>query len=35
MLAEKDIQPMAPWDMELPKFITDPRYLGQYGAVPV
>ncbi|KAM0787358.1 hypothetical protein ACM66B_003444 [Microbotryomycetes sp. NB124-2] len=27
MLAEKDIDPMAPWDMELPKFINDPRYL--------
>ena len=26
MLAEKDIQPMAPWDMELPKFVNDPRY---------
>ncbi|KAK4055973.1 hypothetical protein OIO90_002966 [Microbotryomycetes sp. JL221] len=27
MLSEKDIDPMAPWDMELPKFINDPRYL--------
>ena len=26
MLAEKDINPMRPWDMELPKFIGDPRY---------
>ncbi|KAM0752098.1 hypothetical protein T439DRAFT_379217 [Meredithblackwellia eburnea MCA 4105] len=26
MLSEKDIQPMAPWDMELPKFVNDPRY---------
>lgn len=26
MLAEKDINPMKPWDMELPKFISDPRY---------
>ena len=28
MLAEKDINPMKPWDMELPKFIGDPRYKG-------
>lgn len=26
MLAEKDINPMKPWDMELPKFINDSRY---------
>ncbi|SCZ93800.1 BZ3500_MvSof-1268-A1-R1_Chr6-3g08893 [Microbotryum saponariae] len=26
MLGEKEINPMAPWDMELPKFINDPRY---------
>lgn len=26
MLSEKEIQPMAPWDMELPKFVNDPRY---------
>jgi len=26
MLSEKNIQPMAPWDMELPKFVNDPRY---------
>ena len=28
MLAEKDINPMRPWDMELPKFINDTRYKG-------
>lgn len=28
MLSEKDINPMRPWDMELPKFINDPRYRG-------
>ncbi|KAG0148938.1 hypothetical protein CROQUDRAFT_654300 [Cronartium quercuum f. sp. fusiforme G11] len=27
MLLEKSIDPMAPWDNELPKFVTDPRYL--------
>lgn len=27
MLAEKNINAMAPWDMELPKFVADPRYL--------
>ncbi|KEI41785.1 uncharacterized protein L969DRAFT_93002 [Mixia osmundae IAM 14324] len=26
MLAETDISPLAPWDMELPKFVNDPRY---------
>ncbi|KAK4702407.1 transcription elongation regulator 1, partial [Phenoliferia sp. Uapishka_3] len=26
MLGEKDISPMAPWDMELPKLINDSRY---------
>lgn len=26
MLEEKDINPMRPWDMELPKFINDSRY---------
>lgn len=26
MLSEKDIDPMAPWDNELPKFVHDPRY---------
>lgn len=29
MLGEKDINPMAPWEMELPKFIADPRYSGK------
>lgn len=29
LLAERDINPMAPWDMELPKFIHDPRYQGR------
>jgi transcription elongation regulator 1 len=28
MLLEKSIDPMAPWDNELPKFVTDARYLG-------
>lgn len=28
LLGEKDINPMAPWDMELPKFVADPRYAG-------
>lgn len=28
MLSEKDINPMKPWDMELPKFINDSRYRG-------
>ncbi|KAI9624328.1 hypothetical protein H4Q26_016898 [Puccinia striiformis f. sp. tritici PST-130] len=27
MLLEKSIDPMAPWDNELPKFVTDARYL--------
>ncbi|KAI8449772.1 hypothetical protein BY996DRAFT_7447169 [Phakopsora pachyrhizi] len=27
MLLEKSIDPMAPWDNELPKFVTDSRYL--------
>ncbi|KAH8915141.1 hypothetical protein BT69DRAFT_1252051 [Atractiella rhizophila] len=27
MLFEKDINPMSPWDMELPKFVNDKRYL--------
>lgn len=27
MLLEKSIDPIAPWDNELPKFVTDPRYL--------
>ncbi|MBW0549587.1 hypothetical protein O181_089302 [Austropuccinia psidii MF-1] len=27
MLLEKDINPMAPWDNELPKFVMDSRYL--------
>lgn len=26
MLSEKDINPMAPWDAQLPKFVSDPRY---------
>lgn len=26
MLEEKDINAMAPWDSELPKFVNDPRY---------
>lgn len=30
LLAERDINPMAPWDAELPKFINDPRYHGSY-----
>lgn len=33
MLGEKDINPMKPWDMELPKFIGDPRYKGMSVAV--
>ena len=32
MLGEKDIRPMAPWDMELPKLINDPRYSGSSQA---
>lgn len=28
MLVEMNINPMAPWDNELPKFVTDPRYTG-------
>lgn len=31
LLGEKDINPMAPWDAELPKFINDPRYHGPYS----
>ena len=28
MLTEKDVNPMRPWDAELPKIINDPRYKG-------
>jgi transcription elongation regulator 1 len=34
MLGEKNINPMAPWDMELPKFVADPRYLRALPCCP-
>lgn len=30
MLAEKDINPFAPWEDALPKFVNDPRYKGGF-----
>jgi len=27
LLREKDINPLHPWDMSLPKFVSDPRYV--------
>jgi hypothetical protein len=35
LLSEKDINPMAPFETELPKFVADPRYHGSSASIRV